>query len=242
MNNSNLATYTIAPGDTLYSIARRFNTTIDTIMDANQYLDPRKLMVGDKITVFKRQDGLDSKGISQNALGLMEAMRTLVDDHIVWDRQYVVSVGDNLRDMEVVNQKLIANASAIGNLFGKYYGVDNASRITNLLKQHVLLISELVKSSRRGDTVGASNYDRELRSNGDEIAFLLSSLNPYYAEDSIRNMLYQHINMIRNIIANRFARNYTAEAEAFDKARDQSVVIADYLTNGIIEQFPNRFA
>jgi murein DD-endopeptidase MepM/ murein hydrolase activator NlpD len=241
MNNPNITTHIIAPGDTLYSIARRYNTTVETIMDANTYLDPSRLMVGDKIAIFKRQDDLKNDGITQKSLGLMEAMRALIDDNIVWDRQYVVSVGDNLRDADVVSQKLIANASAIGNSLGKYYGVDNASRVTNLLKQHVLFISELIKASRRGDTVGTSNYDRELRSNADEIAFLLSSLNPYYAEDSIRNLLYQHINLIRNIVINRFARNYTAEADAFDKARDHGVTIADYLTNGIIEQFPNRF-
>jgi hypothetical protein len=211
-------------------------------MKANPYLDPNRLVIGDKIAIFKRQDGINTNSITQNSLELMEAMRALFDDHIVWDRQYVVSTGDNLRDIDVVNQKLIANASAIGNLLGKYYGVDNTSRITNLLKQHNLLINELVKASKRSDTFGTTNYDRELRSNADEIAFLLSELNPYYAEDSIRNLLYQHINMIRNIIATRFARNYTAEADAFDKARDQGVVIADYLTNGVIEQFPNRFA
>jgi murein DD-endopeptidase MepM/ murein hydrolase activator NlpD len=242
MNNPNITTHIIAPGDTLYSIARKYNTTIEIILDANPYLEPGELMVGDKIAIFKRPNGLKNNGITQNSLGLMEAMRALIDDNIVWDRQYVVSVGDNLRDIEVVNQKLIANASAIGSSLGKYYGVDNASRVTNLLKQHVLLISELTKASRRGDNPATSNYDRELRSNVDEIAFLLSSLNPYYAEDSVRNLLYQHINLIRNIIVNRFARNYTAEADAFDKARDQGVTIADYLTNGIIEQFPNRFA
>jgi LysM repeat protein len=38
--------YTIRAGDTLFSLARRFNTTVDAIMMANPGLDPMNLQVG----------------------------------------------------------------------------------------------------------------------------------------------------------------------------------------------------
>ena len=43
--------YTIRAGDTLYSLARRYNTTVDAIQKANPGLDPRSLQVGRRICI-----------------------------------------------------------------------------------------------------------------------------------------------------------------------------------------------
>lgn len=43
--------YTIRSGDTLYALARRFNTTVDAIMKANPGLDPMNLQVGRVICI-----------------------------------------------------------------------------------------------------------------------------------------------------------------------------------------------
>jgi LysM repeat protein len=43
--------YTIRAGDTLFSIARRFNTTVEAILRANPGLDPNQLMIGQQICI-----------------------------------------------------------------------------------------------------------------------------------------------------------------------------------------------
>jgi len=43
--------YTIKPGDTLYSIAQRYNTTVNAIMMLNPGLDPYNLQIGQRICV-----------------------------------------------------------------------------------------------------------------------------------------------------------------------------------------------
>jgi LysM repeat protein len=47
-------TYSIAPGDTLAKIARKFNTKLDAIEAENPGLDPAKLKVGQKIRIPKK--------------------------------------------------------------------------------------------------------------------------------------------------------------------------------------------
>lgn len=42
-------TYTVEPGDTLYSIARRFGTSVAALIAANEGLDPRRLGIGQLI-------------------------------------------------------------------------------------------------------------------------------------------------------------------------------------------------
>jgi len=44
-------TYTVRPGDTLYSIARAFNTSVNAIVTANPGIDPDRINVGQRLTV-----------------------------------------------------------------------------------------------------------------------------------------------------------------------------------------------
>ncbi|HEX2954997.1 MAG TPA: LysM domain-containing protein, partial [Bacillota bacterium] len=43
--------YTVVPGDTLFSIATRFNTTVNAILQANPGLDPNRLFAGQRICI-----------------------------------------------------------------------------------------------------------------------------------------------------------------------------------------------
>ncbi|WP_027339779.1 DUF3794 and LysM peptidoglycan-binding domain-containing protein [Halonatronum saccharophilum] len=45
--------YVVQPGDTLYKIARRYRTTIDAIVDANNLVNPDYLEVGQKLVIPK---------------------------------------------------------------------------------------------------------------------------------------------------------------------------------------------
>ena len=43
--------YTIVPGDTLFALAQRFNTTVQAIINANPGIDPNSLQVGRMICI-----------------------------------------------------------------------------------------------------------------------------------------------------------------------------------------------
>ena len=45
------ATYTVKSGDTLYSIATRNKTSVSKLMSTNRITDPRKLRVGQRLTI-----------------------------------------------------------------------------------------------------------------------------------------------------------------------------------------------
>ncbi|ADL11629.1 DUF3794 and LysM peptidoglycan-binding domain-containing protein [Acetohalobium arabaticum] len=52
--------YVVQPGDTLYKIARRYGTTIDAIVEANDIPDPDRIDVGQKLCIPKKI--IDPKG------------------------------------------------------------------------------------------------------------------------------------------------------------------------------------
>lgn len=43
--------YTIKPGDTFYKVARRFNVSLDALIEANPTIDPDRLLVGQRICI-----------------------------------------------------------------------------------------------------------------------------------------------------------------------------------------------
>jgi spore germination protein len=43
--------YTVEPGDSLGSIAEQFNTTVDALLEANNFDNPDLLVVGQRIIV-----------------------------------------------------------------------------------------------------------------------------------------------------------------------------------------------
>jgi lipoprotein-anchoring transpeptidase ErfK/SrfK len=45
--------YTVQPGDNLITIAAKFNTTVDALMDLNDISNPNLLRVGQKLTIVK---------------------------------------------------------------------------------------------------------------------------------------------------------------------------------------------
>lgn len=50
--------YVVVPGDTLYSIAQRFGSTVEAIVAANNIADPRVINVGQKLVIPTAQSGL----------------------------------------------------------------------------------------------------------------------------------------------------------------------------------------
>src|SRR5690606_32547281 len=99
----------------------------------------------------------------------------------------------------------------------------------------------LIEASKSGDAQAAETLNREWTRTASNIADALSGSNPYYIEADVRRLMNEHLQLVKQLVSNRFAPNYQIQADIFDKARDQIIMMADYFSNGIIEQYPNRF-
>jgi hypothetical protein len=93
----------------------------------------------------------------------------------------------------------------------------------------------------RNDFNGINNYERRLKTNNDDIAFALNQVNPYYDENIILNHLTFEVESVKNITRAILSRDHMMGIVLFDKLRDQAMIFADYLTDGIIDQFSNQF-
>jgi hypothetical protein len=119
--------------------------------------------------------------------------RLLWEEHVNWTRMTIISIVFNLPDLKYVQERLLRNATDMGNCLRPFYGDRIANRYAELIKEHLVLAAELVTAAAKGDAKVASEKEKEWYRNADDIALFLNSINPYLSKDEIRSMLYTHL-------------------------------------------------
>jgi hypothetical protein len=176
-----------------------------------------------------------------------DEMRTLwAGDHIVWTRCYIVSAGtfaDNLPDTEETAARLLANQTAIGDAFRPYYGDAAGDELTHLLRVHILTAAALIDAVKSGVQADIDKASADWYANAEDIAAFLNSLNPEnWPLDAVESLLEAHLDLTAVEAVARIQGHYQADIRAYDDVHAQILQLADALSDGIIAQFPQKFA
>ncbi|QUW23992.1 hypothetical protein JSQ81_12435 [Sporosarcina sp. Marseille-Q4063] len=167
--------------------------------------------------------------------------RLLWEEHVNWTRMTIISIVFNLPDLQYVQERLLRNATDMGNCLRPFYGNQIADRYAELLKEHLVLAAELVTAAAKGDAKVASEKEKEWYRNADDIAQFLSSINPCFDKEDIRTMLYEHLALTKFEAVSMIEKNYKEDVAVFDKIEAQALEMADVISDGIIQQFPRMF-
>ena len=179
--------------------------------------------------------------ISRNQLNVLNQMRMLWEQHVYWRRLLIISILSDLKDEEETTKRLLRNPGDFGNLFGKFYGPRFQKTITDLLTEHLVIGKELIVASKNGDTKEGERLNKLWYENAEKMARAFALVNPYYREEELRKMLYTHLDLTKKEVALRLEGNYAEDVKNFDMIEQEALMMADYLTNGIVYHFPNRF-
>jgi hypothetical protein len=183
-----------------------------------------------------------SSFVTDNATKLVLALRDLWMDHTGWTRNYVISFVAGLPDITLVAERLLRNQEDIGNAIKPFYGTEAATKLTNLLKGHIMGAVELLKAAKAGNTTGAAAAEKKWYENADQIATFLSNANPYWSKEALKNMLDNHLALTKAEAVVRLTGNYTDDIATYDKVRHEANMMSDTLVDGIAKQFPNKFS
>lgn len=190
-------------------------------------------------TVHARSD--KDMSFNKAICDLKMAERKLWIDHVLWTRSFIVSDLASLQDKEAVLERLLKNQDDIGASIKPYYGEEAGNKLAALLREHISLAGQVVNAVATGNNVALEKYNKLWYENADQIAAFLSSANPHYSEQALKDMLYTHLQLIKDQVTARLNKNWQADIEAFDKGEDHMIMFADMLTDGIIKQFPQKF-
>jgi hypothetical protein len=172
---------------------------------------------------------------------LMNNIRMLWEQHGAWTRMAIMSMFFGLPDEDLVINRLLQNPIDFANTFKLFYGDKIASKFSDLLKDHLVIASQLVKAAKAGDNKSATEAEKKWYENADEIAAFLSYINPYWSMESWKAMLHEHLALVKAEAVSMLTKDYAAGIKVYDKIESQALEMADMMSKGIIKQFPHKF-
>lgn len=178
---------------------------------------------------------------TQSVVDLRNAMRQLWEEHIVYTRGFITSALAGLEDTGKVAERLLRNQDDIGNAIKPFYGEEAGKKLSALLRDHILIAADIVTAAKAGDNDGVAKGQKRWTANADDISAFLSSANPNWPVQSLKDMLYMHLAFTTTEVVSRLKKDWPADIEAYDKGHAHMLMFADMLTDGIVKQFPEKF-
>ena len=184
---------------------------------------------------------VSAPGVSEKAGELKTNMRKLWEDHVVWTRNVILCLADDLPGADQAVKRLLQNQVDIGNAIKPYYGEDAGKKLTDLLTPHITIAAEVVKAAKAGNTTALDEANKRWYANADEISAFLSNANPAWDLAHMKMMMNDHLKLTTDEAVQRIKKNYDADIIAYDKVHDEILQMSDMLSDGIVKQFPEKF-
>jgi hypothetical protein len=180
--------------------------------------------------------------MNQESWALKSAMRRLWSDHVIWTREYVVAAIKETPDKDAAAGRLLRNQEDIGNAVVPLYGDDAGKGLAELLKQHILIAVDLIEAAKAGDEERFQSEDEKWSRNVEEIAGFLNGANPNWPKNDVLDLLNLHLTLTKGEVVARLQEDWLKDVESFDEIFTEILTVADALSDGIIKQFPERYA
>jgi hypothetical protein len=169
------------------------------------------------------------------------ALRKLWSDHVIWTREYILAATSGASDADAAAARLLKNQDDIGAAIVPYYGADAGKKLTDLLKQHILIAVELIADAKGGDNDKFARDDGRWTDNARQIAEFLASANSHWPKKDVLDLLALHLQLTKGEVTAALQHNWNAAIKAFDDIFTEIMTLADALYDGLVAQFPDKF-
>jgi hypothetical protein len=181
--------------------------------------------------------------LTQKQVALRSNMRRLWEDHITWTRLSIISLTTGSPDTEATVGRLLQNQTDIGNAVKPLYGNAAGNELTRQLRRHILIAADVIAAAKAGDAARLAELQARWARNGDEIAAVLHGVNPRHWKLAVlKAELRMHLKLTTEEVVARLQGNWTADVAAYDRIHRHALHLSDLLSDGLVKQFPKRFA
>jgi hypothetical protein len=169
-------------------------------------------------------------------------LRKLWEDHTIYTRNVILNIIDDLPGANEAVARLLQNQVDIGNAIKPVYGADAGNKLTELLKEHIVIAADLLKAAKVNNDADFKTANTKWLKNADDIATFLNAANPKnWSLEDMKKMMHDHLDLTTQEAVARIKKDYKADIEIFDKVRAEILEMSDMLATGIIKQFPEKF-
>jgi hypothetical protein len=173
---------------------------------------------------------------------LREGMRKLWTDHVVWTREYIVAAVAGTPDADAAAKRLMKNQEDIGAAIVPFYGKDAGDKLTALLKDHISIAVDVVNAAKANQHEAFAAANGKWNQNAADVAAFLAKANPNWPQTAMVDAMNMHLETTTREVVARLQHKYDDDVAAFDAVYAHILHMADTLSDGIIKQFPDRFA
>lgn len=167
-------------------------------------------------------------------MGLSEAMRLAWLNHVVWSRLYLISAAEDLENTDDTLMQLLGNVDDITDAFANNYSPAAIQQLKELLTEHIQLAGNLIDELKRGEREEYNHILPDWYENGERIADFLSRQTAAYNRQELRDMIKNHLDILREEIESWFEKDYRKDIDAFIRAENEILSMADYLAGGLL--------
>jgi hypothetical protein len=145
-------------------------------------------------------------------------------------------------EFQAAAASLDANSVDISNAIGSIYGRDAGDAFLGLWRSHITMVVDYTVGTASKDKAKQDQAVGELIQYTQDFGAFLNSANPNLPQEAVAELVKHHAITLKEVIdaqgAGDQARAYTALREAYS----HMATIAEALANGIVKQFPEKFA
>ncbi len=201
-------------------------------------LIPLIMFTGSISTYAKNQE----QCISQSEVKFENEFRRLWIDHVLWTSNYITSATTaGAEDQKQVLSRLLKNQEDIGNAVKPIYGEEAGNKLTDLLKEHIVIAGKIVDAAKSGNEALVNQLNKEWYKNAEEIAAFLSSANPHLKNEDLKKLLFMHLELVANDLSASLVKDWGARIVAIDEGVSHIILMSDAISARIVNQFPEKF-
>ena len=171
------------------------------------------------------------------------SMDKLWEEHVAWTRLAIVGFAAGLPNLKATEARLLRNQVDIGNAIKPFYGNAAGARLTSLLRTHILQAVAILQAAKAGNKTLLAAASKAWYRNARQIAAFLSHANPqHWPLAATTMMMNDHLDLTTKEAVDELNRRWAASVRDYDRVEAEILGMSRALAQGIIEQFPNRFA
>jgi hypothetical protein len=178
----------------------------------------------------------------QKQAALYAAMADLWEQHMEWTYATVVAFASGSPALTPTLNRLLRNQSDIGNAIKPFYGDQAGDQLTTLLKKHITDAVPVLTAAKKGDTAALNTAVAAWYANAKQIGDFLAAANPHWAKADMEQMLKSHITQTIAYATDALKGQNAQLIKDYGVAEQHMVEMANMLAEGLIQQFPAKFA
>jgi hypothetical protein len=181
--------------------------------------------------------------VTPKSVALQMDMRKLWEDHVTWTRLAIISLEGGTPNAKATVARLLRNQTDIGNAIKPFYGRAAGNALTARLREHILIAADVIAAAKAGDKAKLAAAQARWVRNADGIAAFLNKANPkHWPLPTMKAEMRAHLGLTTAEAVAHLQGKWAADVAAYDRVHNHILHMSDMLSDGLIEQFPQRFS